>query len=255
MKTCQHELHCWGAANQVAFDAAKESRHILSVSDPMGDGFRLLGVAFDEELSMSEAVSKIVSSAGWKLRTLLRTRRFYTDSDLISLYKAHLLSFLEYRTPAVYHATRAILSRLDAVQSRFLNNIGVDEVIALAVFQLAPLSVRRDIAMLGLIHRIVVGKGPSQFTEHFQCQGQSLRDPRRDSKAPLIRCSALGVSCNLQHASTEDSGSKNGLPFPAGAAKCGLQGSADRASQVAGIFVTASEFGYTSTCLTFPGCP
>ena len=177
----------------MAFDAAKESRHILSVSDPMGDGFRLLGVAFDEELSMSEAVSEIVSAAGWKLRTLLRTRRFYTDSDLISLYKAHLLSFLEYRTPAVYHATRAILSRLDAVQSRFLNNIGVDEVTALAVFQLAPLSVRRDIAMLGLIHRTVVGKGPSQFTEHFQCQGQSLRDPRRDSKAPLIRRSALGL--------------------------------------------------------------
>ena len=98
---------------------------------------------------MSDAVSEIVSAAGWKLRTLWRTRCYYTDADLITLYKAHLLSFLEYRTPAIYHATRAVLSRLDAVQSKFLNDIGVDEVTALDVFHLAPLSVRRDIAMLG----------------------------------------------------------------------------------------------------------
>ena len=82
-----------------------------------------------------------MSEASWKLRTLLRTRRFYTDADLIVLYKAHLLSFLEYRTPAIYHATRAILERLDAVQSRFLRNANVDEVTALIEFRLAPLAV------------------------------------------------------------------------------------------------------------------
>ena len=83
MDTCQKELHSWGAANQVAFDAAKESRHILSQSDPSGNGFKMLGVTFDEQLTMSEAVGEIVTAAGWKLRTLVRTRRFYTDADLI----------------------------------------------------------------------------------------------------------------------------------------------------------------------------
>ncbi len=117
----------------------------------------MLGVTFDEQLTMSEAVGEIVTAAGWKLRTLVRTRRFYTDADLIVLYKAHLLSFLEYRTPAVYHASRAILIRLDAVQSKFLRDVGVDEVAALAEFHLAPLQVRRDIAMLGLIHRTALG--------------------------------------------------------------------------------------------------
>ena len=109
---CQHELHKWGIANQVAFDASKESQHVLSLSDPVGGNFRLLGVPF---VSMASAVSEIVSTAGWKLRTLLRTRRFYTDADLIVLYKAHLLSYLEYRTPAIYHATRTVLKRLDSV--------------------------------------------------------------------------------------------------------------------------------------------
>ena len=194
LEVCQHELHQWGAANQVAFDASKESRHILSLTDPSGCGFKLLGVAFDEELDMSEAVAEMVTAAGWKLRTLLRTRRFYTDSDLINLYKAHLLSFLEYRTPAVYHATRAVLQRLDAVQNKFLKDIGVDEVTALAEFHLAPLNVRRDIAMLGLIHRTMLGKGPPQFADFFKRQDNGLlHDPRKECRAPLIKRSAFGL--------------------------------------------------------------
>ncbi len=81
LDNCQQELHKWGAANQVASDSDKESQHVLSLSDPFGNTFRLLGGPFDPELSMAEAVSEIVAAAGWKLRTLLRTRRHDTDSD------------------------------------------------------------------------------------------------------------------------------------------------------------------------------
>jgi len=195
LDNCQQELHKWGAANQVAFDAAKESQHVLSLSDPLGSSFKLLGVPFDPALSMADAINDLVSTAGWKLRTLLRTRRFYSVSDLIVLYKSHLLSYLEYRTPAIYHATRALISRLDAVQTRFLRNIGVDEVTAAIEFHLAPLSTRRDIAMLGVIHRTVLGNGPSQFTEFFQREHGSscLCDPRRTARSPLIKRSALGL--------------------------------------------------------------
>ncbi len=117
---------------------------------------------------MVDAVSEIVSAAGWKLRTLLRTRRFYTDSDLVVLYKSHLLSYLEYRTPAIYHSTRAVLCRLDAVQTRFLKDIGVDEVTALLGFHLAPLSALRDMALLVLIHRTVLGLNQTYGTHGTQ---------------------------------------------------------------------------------------
>ena len=120
----------------------------------------------------------------------------YSDADLVLFYKSHLLSFLEYRTPAIYHATRAVLSRLDAVQSRFLRDIGVDDISALVTFHLAPLATRRDIAMLGLIHRTILGKGPSQFSAFFQCDAQNsgkLIDPSRNCKCPLISRSALGL--------------------------------------------------------------
>ena len=63
----------------MAFDSAKESHHILSLSDPLGDSFRLLGITFDVQLTMSEAVAEIVTAAGWKLKTLVKTRRFYND--------------------------------------------------------------------------------------------------------------------------------------------------------------------------------
>ena len=113
---------CLGSCKQVEFDAGKESQHILTLDDPANTCFKLLGVIFDDSFTMADAVASVVSEASWKLRTLLRTRRFYTDADLIVLYKDHLLSFLEYRAPAIYHATRTILERLDAVKSRFLRN-------------------------------------------------------------------------------------------------------------------------------------
>ena len=48
----------------------------------------------------------------------------------------------------------------DAVQSGFLKDTAVSEVIALVKFHLAPLSTRRDVAMLGLIYRTALGKRP-----------------------------------------------------------------------------------------------
>ena len=119
-------------------------------------------------LDMGEAVAEVVREAGWKLRNLLRARRYYCDADLIILYKAHILSFLEFRTPAIYHARRDALSRLDKVQSRFLRKAGMDEVSALMHFNLAPLQMRRDIAMLGVLHRAALGEGPPQLKELFQ---------------------------------------------------------------------------------------
>ena len=194
---CQKELHNWGKANQVVFDPKKESFHILAKSkaESVGGDFKLLGVFFDVCMEMANAVNKVVREAGWKLKMLLRTRRFYTDAELIVLYKAHLLSYLEYRTPAVYHATRDVLDKLDRVQSRFLRDAGVDDGSALVHFNLAPLASRRDMAMLGVLHRTVLGKGPPHFKDHFKVEtGRRLKDPRRVMNDPLVKRSALGLA-------------------------------------------------------------
>ncbi len=66
---------------------------------------------------MQEAIDAVVAEASWKLRTLMRASRFYTNSDLVMLYKTQLLSFIEYRTPAVYHASDSVFAGVDHIQS------------------------------------------------------------------------------------------------------------------------------------------
>jgi hypothetical protein len=191
---CQKELHEWGRANQVTFDPKKESVHILSKTDAYGPEFKILGVTFDSALTMASCVEEVVNAARWKLKMLLRTKRYYTDAELVTLYKAHLLSYLEYRTPAIYHATRDVLERLDRVQTNFLQDAGISDVVALMEFNLAPLAARRDMAMLGLIHRTVIGKGPNHFKDHFKISdGMCLHDPRSSDRGQLITRSALGL--------------------------------------------------------------
>ena len=60
--------------------------------------------------------------------------------------------------------------------------VGVSCEEALMIFNLAPLNTRRDIAMLGLIHRTVIGGGPDHFKQHFVRAPSSLRPEGRDSQ-------------------------------------------------------------------------
>ena len=99
-----------------------------------------------------------MGEVSWKLRTLQRSRKYHNVTQLVNLYKAKVLSYLEYRTSAVYHAADTVLAPLDNLQTRFLQKNGVTELDALFYFRLAPLSTRRDIAMLGILHRAFCAK-------------------------------------------------------------------------------------------------
>ena len=110
---CQQDLHRWGRGNQVVFDASKETVNILSTTEPHGMPFKILGVKFDAKLQMGIAIHECVTQASWRMKTLLRTRRFYNDCEMILFFKAHILSFVEYRTAAVYHVCTSDLRPLD----------------------------------------------------------------------------------------------------------------------------------------------
>ena len=177
MTKCQNELHQWGRAIQVSFDKQKEGMYVLSRQRPHGDGFKLLGIRFDCKLVMSATVEDLAKTCRWKLKAILRTSRFNTGAALINLYKSQVLSFIEYRTAAIYHSCSSSLDLLDAVQDKVLKVVGMTKIQALNDMNLAPLGVRRDIAMLGLIHRATLGRGPHQFREYFQ-PGTLMREGR-----------------------------------------------------------------------------
>ena len=86
--------------------------------------------------------------------------------QLVDVCKSQILSFVEYRTPAIYHVCASDLQVRDSVQDSLLAAAGMNELEALLVVSLAPLCVRRDIALRGVIYRAVLGRGPEHF-QHF----------------------------------------------------------------------------------------
>jgi hypothetical protein len=124
---------------------------------------------------MADAVRSLVGKTKSKIKMLLRGKRCFNVEDIMVQYKQQILSFVEYRTPAVYHATSTVLAPLDRLQSSFLREVGVSCEDALLHFNLAPLAMRRDIALLGLLHRSALGEGPPHFHAIFKRRPGSLR--------------------------------------------------------------------------------
>lgn len=217
IEKCQSALHAWGRANCVAFDAAKESMHVISRTQATPGSFKLLGVEFDTKLIMENATHSLANECRWKFKSLLRTRRFLSGKHLVDLYKARILSYIEYRTPAIYHASSSLLSAIDKIQERVLEVAGVGEKDALLKMNLAPLNMRRDIAMLGVIHRSILGRGPEHFNKFFtRCNSVAARHscgiaqyddgdvsdymyPNSKGPAEYIQRSALGL-CKIYNA-------------------------------------------------------
>ena len=122
-------------------------------------------------------------------------------------YKARVLSFVEYRIAAIYHSTDTVLEPLNKTQTDFVIRFGLCEVGALVEFRLAPLSCRRDMAMLGVLHRTVLGKGPPHLQKFFHCSGAThsrtrlaarrhntqLTEHRQGRFLEVLRRSALGL--------------------------------------------------------------
>ena len=193
----------------MSFDASKESLHVLShkAAEAEGESFKNLGVKFDGQLTMVEATRAVVREVSWKLRTLERSAKFHYDSQLVLLYKARVLGYIEYRTPALYHATDTVLEPLNKLQENFLRRLGVPQMAALMEFRLAPLAARRDMAMLGLLHRAALKLGPPQFWEFFRlAEGKTgktrlagkrhprqLVETRKNKFLEVVRRSALGL--------------------------------------------------------------
>ena len=109
----------------------------------------------------------------------LQSPTVYSIADLIRIFKAHVLSFIEYRTPAIIHCATTILDPLDHILDRFLNDIGISRIDALIHYNLAPLQTRRDMAALAIIHRAVIGRGPDHFRSFFQLDPNPPRHSSR----------------------------------------------------------------------------
>ena len=193
---CQEEVHAWGRGNRVAFDADKESFHILHRGRGEGENFTILGTEFDVALNMHDAAHSVSTEAGWRLRTLLRTRRYHSLRQMVNLYKAQVMSYIESRTVGLHHAAPTTLLCVDKVQRKFLRDMGLTEAQALADWNLAPLPSRRAIAMLGMLYRIAMRQAPEPLCDLFRrhsvrTEHTATRGFRR--RHPLQLCEAMAM--------------------------------------------------------------
>ena len=99
--------------------------------------------------------------------------------ELFRLYKSQILLYIESYTPAIYYASAFVLQRIDRTQLRFLPEICCTEARALLQFRFAPLESRRNIAVLGMLHRIVLGLAPPQAAALFLLIGAAVEHASR----------------------------------------------------------------------------
>ena len=101
------------------------------------------------------------------MKYLLRTRRYYADADMIGQFKTHILCLLEMHNGAIFHACDAILHKLDRVQSSFIRELGLIDDAAFLEHNLDPLPLRKNIAILSLIHRATLNEVPPVLKKMF----------------------------------------------------------------------------------------
>ena len=167
LSRCQSRLHAWGGANQVVFDPLKEAFVLLRRFRALGENFKLLGITFDPQLLMHVGAREVAVEAGWRLRSILRARWHFTTPELVRLYKSLVLSYIESGVSGYYHGAPSVLACIDRVQKRFLREVGLTETEALLDFRLAPLVSRRDMAILGFLHRVNLGLVSTQVRDLF----------------------------------------------------------------------------------------
>ena len=72
---------------------------------------------------------------------------------------------METHNGAIFHAADYLLEKLDSAQRHFLKDLGVSEADAFCDHNFAPPSLRRDIGVLGLLHKRVLGKAHPVFQD------------------------------------------------------------------------------------------
>ena len=106
---------------------------------------------------MEPAIEKVLNLVHPKVKALLRTRHIYCLSDILQQFKAHIWGYFEYISGSVNHAMDSLLNKFDQVQNSFLRELGLSPEMAFLEYKFAPVTLRRDIGLLGFVHKCVVG--------------------------------------------------------------------------------------------------
>jgi len=157
LEECRTHVHKWGRTNRAVFDPGKKHTRITHPQFAEGDPFKLLGLMVDCKLVMDQAIEKVLAQIRPKVKALLRTRAHYSSAQLVDQFKTQVWGIMEAQSGGFFHASTSHLAKLDDVQRHFLNDIEVSEATAFIDMNFAPPTLRRNIGMLGLLHKRALG--------------------------------------------------------------------------------------------------
>ena len=178
LKKCRDHVHKWGRSNRVSFDPAKEHMVVIHPTEHSGESFRLLGLMIDLDLRMHTAIDQLLSKIRPKTTAILRMRGYYAVPDIINQYKTHVWGLVESHCGGYFHAATSLLDKVGQVQSNFLHKLNISEREAFLEFNFAPTILRRNIGILGLIHKRVLGLCHPSFEALLPWYGQRFPESR-----------------------------------------------------------------------------
>ena len=143
-----------------------------------GESFRLLGLMIDLDLRMHTAIDQLLSKIRPKTTAILRMRGYYAVPDIINQYKTHVWRLVESHCGGYFHAATSLLDKVGQVQSNFLHKLNISEREAFLEFNFAPTILRRNIGILGLIHKRVLGLCHPSFEALLPWYGQRFPESR-----------------------------------------------------------------------------
>ena len=112
----------------------------------------------DTDLAMESAIDLLLTRIRPKIKAILRTRGYHSIPDLIMQFKTHIWGLMEAHMGGIFHATSTRLDKIDHEQDRFIRELGISAEGAFEEFNFAPPTLRRNICILGLLHKLVLGK-------------------------------------------------------------------------------------------------
>ena len=175
---CRDRVHKWGKCNRVSFDPVKEHLAIIHTAEYSGEPFRLLGLMVDLDLRMHTAIEQLLVKIRPKSIAILRTRGYYAIPDLINQYKTHIWGLVEAHCGGYFHAATSLLDKIGQVQNSFLSKLQISEQEAFINFNFAPTILRRNIGVLGLLHKRVLGLCHPSFEKLLPWYDQRFNVPR-----------------------------------------------------------------------------
>ena len=178
LERCKTQVHKWGRMNRVSFDPKKEHVMILHPSESFGEPFKLLGCMVDVDLRMHSAVEQVLGKIRPKITAILRTQGYYSIADLIVQFKTHIWGLIEMNIGGYFHAAASLLAKIDAAQNRFLRELGLSPAQAFLEFNFAAPSLRRNVGVLGLLHKRVLGKCHPTFERLLPWYATRFSEPR-----------------------------------------------------------------------------